>query len=202
MPGFCEKCHCVGSVPLLPCRRALFCRSGSLGSTTLQTYVGPRSSYSRFPLPVARLTGFQNLIPLVIRPLRLILPSEWLRSVRIVMLKATHLPHVFVIWAFEKISGPHSRTAKVTTFSGGPQSPALARRAPRLAVNSPRLLMASFPSTVGKTQHTNRPQTQTGPPESDAQLKALVAKLSTQVEELTAMVSQLREHREASTLAA
>ena len=58
--------------------------------------------------PVARLTGFQNLIPLVIRPLRLILPSERLRSVRIVMLKATHLPHVFVIWAFEKLCYPHN----------------------------------------------------------------------------------------------
>lgn len=118
------------------------------------------------------------------------------------MLKATHLPHVFVIWAFEKISGPRTRNAKVTTFSSGPQSPGLSRRAPRLAVNSPRLLMASFPSAVGRAQHTNRPQVQTGPPESDAQLRTLVAKLSTQVEELTAMVSQLREHREASTLAA
>lgn len=41
----------MGSVPLLPCRRALFCRSGSLDLTTLQTYVGPRSSYSRSPPP-------------------------------------------------------------------------------------------------------------------------------------------------------
>ncbi|EUC30056.1 hypothetical protein COCCADRAFT_104890 [Bipolaris zeicola 26-R-13] len=151
--------------------------------------------------PVARLTGFQNLIPLVIRPLRLILPSERLRSVRIVMLKATHLPHVFVIWAFEKLCNPHSGKAKMTTFSG-PQSPAPSKRAPRLAVNSPRLLMASFPNSTGRAQHAIRPQTRTGLPESDAQLRTLVAKLSTQVEELTAMVSQLREDREASTSAA
>jgi hypothetical protein len=154
-----------------------------------------------FALPVARLTSFQNLIPLVIRPLRLILPSERLRSIRIGLLKATHLPHVFVIWAFEKLCDSRSGNAKVTTFSG-PQSPAPSRKAPRLAVNSPRLLMASFPSSVGRAQVTNRPQTRTGLPESDAQLRALVGKLSTQVEELTAMVSQLREHREASTLAA
>lgn len=151
-----------------------------------------------------RLTYFLpplNLIPLVIRPLRLILPSERLRSVRIVMLKATHLPHVFVIWAFEKLCNPHNGKAKMTTFSG-PQSPAPSKRAPRLAVNSPRLLMASFPNSMGRAQHAIRPQTRTGLPESDAQLRTLVAKLSTQVEELTAMVSQLREGREASTSAA
>lgn len=152
-------------------------------------------------LSVARLTGFQNLIPLVIRPLRLIVPSERLRSVRIVMLKATHLPFVFVIWAFEHLSDARSAKAKATSF-GGPQSAAGSRRAPRLPVNSPRLLMGGFPNALGRTQHTNRPQTRTGPTESDAQLRTLVTKLATQVEELTAMVSQLREQREASTLAA
>lgn len=150
---------------------------------------------------IARLTDFQNLIPLVIRPLRLILPSERLRSARIVMLKATHLPLVFLIWAFERLSEARSRNAKVTSFSG-PQSPALTRRAPRLPVNSPRLLMASKPNTLGRVQHSSRPHTQTGFVESDAQLKTLVAKLSTQVEELTAMVSQLQEHRQASMPAA
>ncbi|EOA86871.1 uncharacterized protein SETTUDRAFT_163003 [Exserohilum turcica Et28A] len=151
-----------------------------------------------------RLTYFLpplNLIPLVIRPLRLIVPSERLRSVRIVMLKATHLPFVFVIWAFEHLSDARSAKAKATSF-GGPQSAAGSRRAPRLPVNSPRLLMGGFPNALGRTQHTNRPQTRTGPTESDAQLRTLVTKLATQVEELTAMVSQLREQREASTLAA
>jgi len=63
--------------------------------------------------------------------------------------------------------------------------------------------MASKPNTLGRVQHSSRPpHTRTGVVESDAQLKTLVAKLSIQVEELTAMVSQLQEHRQASMPAA
>lgn len=72
------------------------------------------------------------------------------------------------------------------------------KRPPRLPINSPRLLMADMP----RTHHLNRPQTRTGLPESDAQLKTLVLKLCAQVEDLTTMVSQLSEQREASTAAA
>ncbi len=145
---------------------------------------------------MARLTGFQNLIPLVIRPLRLVLPSERLRSVRIILLKATHLPLVFAIWAFEQFTVTRNRDGKVTSFSG-PQTPALPKRALRLPVNSPRLLMAEAPSALGRKPH--KPQARTGSKENDAQLKTLVLKLSTQVEELTAVVSQLQQQREAST---
>ncbi|KAE8147276.1 hypothetical protein BDV25DRAFT_160728 [Aspergillus avenaceus] len=52
-----------------------------------------------------RLTYFMpplNLIPLLcIRPLRLLLPAEYIRRVRIVLLRATHLPFVALIWAYE-----------------------------------------------------------------------------------------------------
>ncbi|CAA9964815.1 hypothetical protein PTNB73_06007 [Pyrenophora teres f. teres] len=150
---------------------------------------------------IARLTGLQNLIPLVIRPLRLILPSERLRGARIVLLKATHLPFVFAIWAFEQLAHARTRDAKVMSFSG-PQTHALLKRPPRLPVNSPRLLMADAQSNVGRMQQMNWSHTRAGFTEPDAQLKTLVARLSTQVEELTAMVSQLQDQREASTSAA
>jgi len=152
-------------------------------------------------LTIARLTGLQNLIPLVIRPLRLVLPSERLRGARIVLLKATHLPFVFAIWAFEHIAHARTRDAKVTSF-GGPQTHALLKRPPRLPVNSPRLLMADAQSNLGRMQQMNWSHTRAGFTEPDAQLKTLVARLSTQVEELTAMVSQLQDQREASTSAA
>ncbi|EDU41966.1 conserved hypothetical protein [Pyrenophora tritici-repentis Pt-1C-BFP] len=152
-------------------------------------------------LTIARLTRLQNLIPLVIRPLRLILPSERLRGARIVLLKATHLPFVFAIWAFEHLAHARTRDAKVTSFSG-PQTHALPKRPPRLPVNSPRLLMADAQSNVGRMQQMNWSHTRAGFTEPDAQLKTLVARLSTQVEELTAMVSQLQDQREASTSAA
>ncbi|OOO14084.1 hypothetical protein OAory_01026790 [Aspergillus oryzae] len=46
--------------------------------------------------------GSLNLIPLLcIRPLRLFLPAEHIRRVRIVLLRATHLPFVALIWAYE-----------------------------------------------------------------------------------------------------
>ncbi|KAL3458106.1 hypothetical protein BJX64DRAFT_234036 [Aspergillus heterothallicus] len=52
-----------------------------------------------------RLTYFMpplNLIPLLcIRPLRLFLPAEDIRRVRIVLLRATHLPCVALLWAYE-----------------------------------------------------------------------------------------------------
>ncbi|KAH1670744.1 hypothetical protein KXV22_002977 [Aspergillus fumigatus] len=52
-----------------------------------------------------RLTYFMpplNLIPLLcIRPLRLFLSAGHIRRVRIVLLRATHLPFVALIWAFE-----------------------------------------------------------------------------------------------------
>ncbi|KAL2869201.1 uncharacterized protein BJX67DRAFT_21782 [Aspergillus lucknowensis] len=65
-----------------------------------------------------RLTYFMpplNLIPLFcIRPMRLFLPAEDIRRVRIVLLRATHLPCVALLWAYESshriFSWPKSRS--------------------------------------------------------------------------------------------
>lgn len=54
-----------------------------------------------------RLTHFYpplNLIPLIlIRPLRLFVSSESLRSIRILLLKATHSPFIAMIWVYEAL---------------------------------------------------------------------------------------------------
>lgn len=42
-----------------------------------------------------------NLFFLLLRPLRLVLASEDVRRVRIVVLKATHMPFVALIWTYE-----------------------------------------------------------------------------------------------------
>lgn len=149
---------------------------------------------------IGRLIVLQNLIPLCIRPFRLVLPSERLRSARIVLLKATHLPFVGAIWAYEQLADAGKREPMQLSFSG-PQTPVPSKRPPRLPVNSPRLLMAdaqAAPNTPGRVHHANRPHANTGPSESDDQLKTLVLRLTTQVEELTVMVSRLQEQREAS----
>ncbi|KAJ5690828.1 hypothetical protein N7462_005220 [Penicillium macrosclerotiorum] len=57
-----------------------------------------------------RLTYFMpplNLIPLLcIRPLRLFLSAGTVRRVRIVLLRATHLPFVMLLWAYESSRRP------------------------------------------------------------------------------------------------
>jgi hypothetical protein len=152
---------------------------------------------------MARLTDAQNLIPLCIRPFRLVLPSERLRSARIVLLKATHSPFVAAIWCYEQLANAHKRDSKAISFNG-PQTPLPSKKPPRLAVNTPHLLMAdsqAAPNSPGRMQQVNRPHTRVGSTEADAQLKTLVLKLSRQVEQLTEVVSKLQEQREATMAA-
>ncbi|KAF2473800.1 uncharacterized protein BDR25DRAFT_125097 [Lindgomyces ingoldianus] len=120
-----------------------------------------------------------NLIPLVVRPLRLMLPSERLRSARIILLKATHLPFVGAIWAYEQFTDSRKRRPGAPSISG-PETPTTAKRVLlRSSLNSPRPLAAGFQATVegngnapGRSQPTNRPHTRGGPPESDSPLKS------------------------------
>lgn len=119
------------------------------------------------------------------------------------LLKATHLPFVGVIWAYEHFDVYRKRDSGPMSFSG-PQTPTTAKRPPRLAVNSPRLLRADTQATSASTARahsTGRSQSGTGQAEPDAQLRTLVINLTVQVEALTAVISQLQEQREASEVA-
>jgi hypothetical protein len=123
----------------------------------------------------------QNLIPLCIRPLRLILPSERLRSARIVLLKGTHYPVVGLIWLYEQLIDSRKCESKAVSFNG-PQATLPSKR---LAVNKPHLLMASPQAmliTPGRMHEANRPHARAGLTTLDAQLQDAVLKLSTQVE--------------------
>lgn len=89
------------------------------------------------------------------------------------------------------------------SFSG-PQTPTATKRPARLAVNSPRLLRADTQATssnAARTQSTGRSQPGAAQVEPDAQLRALVINLTTQVEALSAIVSRLQEQREPSAVA-
>ncbi|KAF2121480.1 hypothetical protein BDV96DRAFT_564336 [Lophiotrema nucula] len=130
-----------------------------------------------------------NLIPLLLRPLRLILPSERLRSARIVLLKATHAPYVGAIWAYEQLAR-RKRNSGMVSISGPETPTSTTKRTLRSTMNPPRPLAAGSYFPV-------RPQTRGSEP--DPQLKALVLKLSSQVEELTAMVSQLQKRNDEPT---
>ena len=52
------------------------------------------------------MSAAKNLIPLLLfRPLRLWIPSEQIRSARIVLLKITHAPCIASIWIYETLVG-------------------------------------------------------------------------------------------------
>lgn len=119
------------------------------------------------------------------------------------LLKATHLPFVGVIWAYEHLEMYRRRDSGPVSFSG-PQTPTASKRPVRLAVNSPRLLRAetqTMCNTATRAQSTGRSQLGAGQVQPDAQLSTLVINLTAQVEALTAIVSQLQGEREASEVA-
>lgn len=119
------------------------------------------------------------------------------------LLKATHLPFVGVIWAYEHFEMYRKHDSGSVSLSG-PQTPTATKRPPRLAVNSPRLLRAdtqvSSASAV-RTRPAGQSQSNIGQAEPDAQLRTLIINLTSQVEALTAIVSQLQEQREMSEVA-
>lgn len=144
----------------------------------------------------------QNLIPLLLRPLRLVMPSERLRSARILILKATHLPFVGAIWSYELLAS----SRKPNGFSmSGPETPTMSKRFFRSSIQPARSLATGFQASPeengrmpGRPYQASRPQTRTGP-SGDDQLKSLVEKLTVQVAELTSIVSS--QQREAKMAA-
>ncbi|KAL4779534.1 hypothetical protein BJX76DRAFT_76135 [Aspergillus varians] len=73
-----------------------------------------------------RLTYFLpplNLIPLLcIRPMRLFLPAEYIRRVRIILLRVTHLPCVALLWAYESSRRFFSRRNSLASSSMTPRA--------------------------------------------------------------------------------
>ncbi|KAF2816252.1 uncharacterized protein BDZ99DRAFT_484915 [Mytilinidion resinicola] len=143
-----------------------------------------------------------NLIALLLRPLRLVLPAERLRSARIVLLKGTHFPFVAAIWAYEHGQDYWMSRAQAPSTSlsmGGPETSPSKKRPPlKSSLNSPRPLaaatgvQASLDGHLGGSPARYRPHTATGTSDGDAQLRSLVIHLNSQVEQLTAMVGQLQ----------
>jgi hypothetical protein len=146
-----------------------------------------------------RLTYFMppfNLFPLIVlRPLRLFLPSEDVRRCRIFVLKATHLPFVALIWAYE-----HSRSVIARTHPTVSRAPHLTSRplsAGRLSLDasrdlnkSPTLRRAPTDTSAVATHDVTTSVTKSASGSADvAELMALVQKLSAQVDGLTAMVA-------------
>lgn len=137
-----------------------------------------------------------NLFPLIVlRPLRLFLPSEQVRRIRIVVLKATHIPFVALIWAYENSRTMVSRAHP--TLSRAPHLTSRPLSAGQLSFNEARDFVKS-PTTrraLNETSQTIVPDLAASTTKSalgsvdNTELIALVQKLSAQVDELTAMVA-------------
>ncbi|KAL4918367.1 hypothetical protein BDW62DRAFT_210620 [Aspergillus aurantiobrunneus] len=153
-----------------------------------------------------RLTYFMpplNLIPLLcIRPMRLFLPAEDIRRVRIILLRATHLPCVALLWAYESGRRFFSRKNSLTSSRmtsrglGRPISVAQARPA-----HSGHSAMA-FPSGVDShprasirpRRYTEHAQQQPGQ-ENVADMLDQMEQLRGQVERVAAAVGVHHRNR-------
>ncbi|KAK5445164.1 hypothetical protein LTS15_010255 [Exophiala xenobiotica] len=146
-----------------------------------------------------RLTYFLpplNLFPLILlRPLRLVLPSEDVRRIRIAMLKATHVPFLALIWAYEKsrriVSRSHPTMSKAPHLTSRPLSAGhFSLGGGPDFVKSPmnrRTLQEPTPTTT--PDMTGSTLKSASGSADNADLMALVQKLSAQVDGLTAMVA-------------
>jgi len=151
-----------------------------------------------------RLTYFMpplNLLPLtLLRPLRLFFPSEQVRRIRIFVLKATHLPFMAVIWAYEKsqrlVSHPHPTLTRAPHFNTRPLSAGHfnfdGAHDPARASTSRHELPAVSPSRSPRLGDSTIKPASGGGAESPEVL-ALIQKLSEQVDSLTAMVAGQRK---------
>ena len=136
------------------------------------------------------------------RPLRLVLPSERLRSARIILLKATHAPFVAAIWLYEQMFISQRFNSGMLSM-GGPDTP-MRKGLFRSSIHPARPLTAGLRTSndkngcPGKTPVHDRTQHTAEQADPDPQLRVLISRLTMQVEELTSIVSQLQEQREAN----
>ena len=138
-----------------------------------------------------------NLVPLLLRPLRLFMPSEDVRRIRIVVLKATHVPFVALIWIYERSQrlvpcSTSSQLAKAPHSTSRPLNPSQMGIEPRTDLNrsSP-----TGSSALNKTPRQKSGQSENATTDSastavdNAELAALVQSLALKVDGLTAMVA-------------
>jgi len=137
-----------------------------------------------------------NLIPLLcLRPLRLVLSSEDHRRIRILLLKATHVPFVALIWVYERFRRlvarrVQPRLAKMPHLSSRPRSASQASvQRDRSTMRSPTHSRAANDSTPMASRRITDTMDNSASSTADTDLVSLVQKLSAQVDSLTAMVA-------------
>ena len=133
-----------------------------------------------------------NLIALLfLRPLRLVLPSEDARRIRIIVLKATHAPFVGLIWLYEQgtqllqgISDSPNHRPKPSRHLSGHLT-----EGPKYGIN---VMTPSKPIVPRLSQHTAERHGRGHSVSSTneySELMALISTLSAKVDDLSTMVA-------------
>ena len=131
-----------------------------------------------------------NLLPLLLRPLRLVVPAESLRSVRIALLRATHWPFVALILAYEywRLHLESRRGLASHAAVRGPKSPPLLRRS--LSVRQPQKALTPLVKEARPADSTM------GKPAAaafeTAELELAVSCLKAQLEDITALLASAK----------
>ena len=136
----------------------------------------------------------QNLLPLLLRPLRLFLSGETLRSIRIILLKATHWPFVALILGYESGRLYLERRRKNNSsllYVQGPNSPKTLRRPlwkqkPMLATDNRHARLAG----EARPALTSFATPALAPVETRDSLEAAVNNLKTQIETISAIIAK------------
>ncbi|KAK1821272.1 hypothetical protein LTR12_004330 [Friedmanniomyces endolithicus] len=164
------------------------------------------SVYAIFVLEAStsnRLTYFippLNLLPVLLRPLMLVMSAEKLRTLRIVLLKATHWPFVGLILAWERARLHWNQGRKVRpSFGLSKRGPYATRKARRdlsgMSFQQPLLATAPLQPPLDEQAHADRscsdiPTKQlTAAPETVEALESAVNELRAQVKALASILA-------------
>lgn len=147
-----------------------------------------------------RLTYFLpplNLIPLALRPLRIIFSADSLRGTRIFLLKVSHFPHVVIIGAYEKLheiahpdyqTGLHKTKQQPSVWQKSAKSLLANRRSARYprVLPAPKYDLEEEAQSPTVTKIENRAKSQ-------EDIKNLLGRLKTQMDYLSKLVDQQDE---------
>jgi hypothetical protein len=139
-----------------------------------------------------------NLVPLLLlRPLRLFLPSEDARRIRILVLKVTHVPFVALIWIYERsrrfvshraptqlTRAPHSTSRPL---SSSPLS--LDQRREQTRSSTPHSSALTRTTLKSSDQSANAPTESASTSVENSELIALVQSLALKVDSLSAIIA-------------
>lgn len=130
----------------------------------------------------------QNLLPLLLRPLRLVLSTQRLRSTRIVLLKATHWPLVAMILLYERalaLLEDRRKAGSSGVFRSLNSPTSLRRPISRKALSTSRLSLLEEQPRTARSPAGVPVHDFTAPSESLERLSSTVADLQSQVKILT-----------------